>query len=74
MLTKNLWQEVGLVNGIRGEVVEIVYAEGAPAPAPPCYVVVRFDGHTGPDWSSGERYGRVCAHLPRAIGVVVVRS
>ncbi|CAM9602813.1 unnamed protein product, partial [Ascophyllum nodosum] len=56
MLTKNLWQEVGLVNGIRGGVVEIVYAEGAPAPSPPCYVIVRFDGYTGPDWSSGERY------------------
>ena len=51
-----LWQEVGLVNGIRGEVVEIVYAEGAPAPSPPCYVVVRFDRYTGPNWSSGERY------------------
>ena len=56
VLTKNLWQEVGLVNGIRGEVAEIVYAEGAPAPVPPCYVVVRFDGYTGSDWSSGERY------------------
>ena len=49
MLTKNLWQEVGLINGIRGDVVEIAYAEGAPAPAPPCYVVVRFDGYIGPD-------------------------
>ena len=47
---------MGLVNDIRGEVVEIVYAEGAPAPSPPCYVVVRFDGYTGPDYSSGERY------------------
>ena len=56
MRTKKLWQEVELVYGIRGEVVEIVYAEGAPAPPPPCYVVVRFDGYTEPDWSSGERY------------------
>ena len=62
MLTKNLWQEAGLVNGIRGEVVEIVYTEGAPAPLPPCYVVVRFDGYTGPDRSSGERY-RGCVHI-----------
>ena len=56
MLTKSLWQEVALFNAIRGEVVEIVYTEGAPAPAPPCYVVMRFDGYTRPDWSSGERY------------------
>ena len=27
MLTKNLYQQVGLVNGIRGEVVELVYAD-----------------------------------------------
>ena len=26
MLTKNLYQQVGLVNGVRGEVVELVYA------------------------------------------------
>ncbi|CAN0431352.1 unnamed protein product, partial [Scytosiphon promiscuus] len=44
MLTKNLWQEVGLVIGICGEVVEIVYAEGWQAPAPPHYVVVLFQG------------------------------
>ena len=56
MPTKNLWQEVGLVNGIRGGVVGIVYAEGATAPSPPCYVIVRFDEYTRPDWSSGERY------------------
>ena len=56
MLTKKFWQKVGLVNGIRGEVVEILYAEGVPAPAPPCYVVVRFDGYIGPDWSSGKMY------------------
>ena len=29
MLTKNLYQQVGLVNGIRGEVVELVYADDA---------------------------------------------
>lgn len=28
LLTKNLWQEVGLVNGIRREVVDIVHAKG----------------------------------------------
>ena len=27
MLTKNLYQQVGLVNGIRGEVVELVYVD-----------------------------------------------
>lgn len=63
MLAKNLWQEVRLGNGIRGEVVEVVHTEGEPAPAPPSSVVVRFDEYTGPDWSS----------FPRAIDVVVVQ-
>ena len=57
LLTKNLHQEVGLVNGIRGEVKELVYAENKPAPHPPLYVVVKFDGYSGgSDWSEQERY------------------
>ena len=39
MLTKNLYQQVGLVNGIRGEVVELVYADDAPPPKLPLYAV-----------------------------------
>lgn len=44
MLTNNLHQEVGLVNGVREEVVDIVCARGKPTPAPPPYVLVKFDG------------------------------
>lgn len=47
MPTKNLHQEVGLVSGIRGEIVEIINAEGKPSPMPPLYVVVKFDGYRG---------------------------
>ncbi|CAN0330658.1 unnamed protein product, partial [Pylaiella littoralis] len=47
MLTKNLYQQVGLVNGIRGEVVELVYADDAPPPKLPLYVVVKFVGYSG---------------------------
>ena len=46
MLTKNLYQQVGLVNGIRGEVVELVYADDAPPPKLPLYVV-KFRGYSG---------------------------
>ena len=47
MLTKNLYQQVGLVNGIRGEVVQLVYADDAPPPKLPLYVVVKFRGYSG---------------------------
>ena len=56
MLTKNLYQQVGLVNGIRGEVVELVYTDDAPPPKLPLYVVVKFRGYSGGEWSSQERY------------------
>ena len=56
MLTKNLYQQVGLVNGIRGEVVQLVYADDAPPPKLPLYVVVKFRGYSGGEWSSQERY------------------
>ena len=35
MLTRNLWSEVGLVNGSRGDVVDIVWAHGEKTPALP---------------------------------------
>ena len=47
MLTKNLYQQVGPVNGIRGEVVQLVYADDAPPPKLPLYVVVKFRGYSG---------------------------
>ena len=49
-------KQVGLVNGIRGEVVELVYADDAPPPKLPLYVVVKFRGYSGREWSSQERY------------------
>ena len=56
MLTRNLWSEVGLVNGIRGDVVDIVWAHGEKAPALPEFLVLRLEGYTGPVWSSDPRY------------------
>ena len=56
MLTRNLWTEVGLVNGIRGDVIDIVWAHGEKAPALPGFVVLRLEGYTGPVWSSDSRY------------------
>ena len=66
MLTKNLYQQVGLVNGIRGQVVELVFADDAPSPNLPLYVVVKFRGYSGREWSSQERYSleSVCRFLP----------
>ena len=64
MLTKHLHQEVGLVNGIRGEIVDIVYKEGKPAPALPLYVVVRFDGYQGRNWSAREEYSGCVPIVP----------
>ena len=56
MLTRNLRSEVGLANGIRGDVVDIVWAHGEKAPALPEFLVLRLEGYTGPVWSSDPRY------------------
>ena len=56
MLTRNLWSEVGLVNGIRGDVVDIVCTQGEKVPALPDFVVLHLEGYTGPVWSSDPRY------------------
>ena len=55
MLTKNLNQQVGLVNGIRGQVVELVFADDASPPNLPLYVV-KFRSTQGGNWSSQEVY------------------
>ena len=62
MLTRNLWSEVGLVNSIRGDVVDIVWADGEKAPALADFVVLRLKGYTGPVWSSDPRY-QGCVHI-----------
>lgn len=42
--------------GFGGGVVELVHAKKKPVPAPPHYVVMRFDGCIGPAWLSEERF------------------
>ena len=44
------------MNSIRGQVVELVFADDAPQPNLPLYVVVEFRGYSGGEWSSQERY------------------
>ena len=58
MLTRNLWSEVGMVNGISGDVVDIVWAHGEKAPALLDFVVLRLEGYTGPVGSSDPRSHR----------------
>ena len=49
MLSENLWQERGLVNGALGTVNNIVWEEGAtPRDSPPVAICVVFDGYDGP--------------------------
>ena len=46
MLTKNLWIEVGLVNGVLGDIWSIVYKLGTGLPKPQTYVKVEFDNYS----------------------------
>jgi ATP-dependent DNA helicase PIF1 len=49
MLTRNLWANVGLVNGAQGTVYDISWAEGANVlEDPPQVIMVTFDNYTGP--------------------------
>lgn len=51
MLTKNLWQTKGLVNGAIGIVYDIVYQDGCSPPDLPLAVLVQFPSYTGPSCS-----------------------
>ncbi|EAQ88621.1 hypothetical protein CHGG_05240 [Chaetomium globosum CBS 148.51] len=49
MLTRNLWADVGLVNGAQGTVYEISWKEGADVLRdPPEVIMVPFDDYDGP--------------------------
>src|SRR5512146_2748675 len=49
MLTRNLWANVGLVNGAQGTVYDISWKEGADVLRdPPEVVMVAFDDYSGP--------------------------
>ena len=52
MLTKNLWTAVGLTNGARGTVVDIIYAPGTSPPALPLVILCHFPRHTGPSFET----------------------
>lgn len=55
MLTRNLWGDVGLVNGAQGTVYDISWAEGANVlEDPPEVVMVAFDSYTGPAFVSAD--------------------
>ena len=64
MLTKNLYQQVGLVNGIRGEVVELVYADDAPRRSSPFTLSSSSEGTRVGNGRLGRGIEVVCRFLP----------
>ena len=48
MVTKNLWQQCGIVNGSTGTIMDIIYSPGVPPPGLPLCVIVDFgSGYSG---------------------------
>jgi ATP-dependent DNA helicase PIF1 len=55
MLTRNLWGNVGVVNGVKGTVYDISWAEGADVlQDAPEVVMVVFNNYTGPAFASAD--------------------
>ena len=50
VLTRNLWQEAGLVNGSIGFIQYIIYREGADTKGAPDMLLMRFPNYTGPSY------------------------
>ncbi|KAJ3751767.1 hypothetical protein EV360DRAFT_4431, partial [Lentinula raphanica] len=58
MLTRNLWQTKGLVNGTLGTLVDIVWKEGSSRNDLPLAVLIEVPTYTGPTlWRSEPRDG-----------------
>ena len=55
MLTKNVWQPMGLYNGSLGMIRALLFADGVQLPALPTYALVEFDDYIGPSLVPGRR-------------------
>ena len=55
MLTKNVWQPMGLYNGSLGTIRALLFADGVQPPALPTCALVEFDDYIGPSIVPGRR-------------------
>ncbi|KAG6982825.1 hypothetical protein FocnCong_v007694 [Fusarium oxysporum f. sp. conglutinans] len=64
MLTQNIWQPAGLVNGAQGTVYDIGWAPGADAHRdPPSVIMMVMDKYTGPSYLT-RMMARGSTHTP----------
>ncbi|EXU95371.1 PIF1-like helicase [Metarhizium robertsii] len=65
MLTTNLWQPAGLVNGAQGTVYDIAWNAGAdPYKDPPAVIMVDFDSYDGSSYLTTTEGRKICPILP----------
>lgn len=65
MLTTNLWQPAGLVNGAQGTVYDIAWNAGAkPGEDPPAVIMVDFDSYDGPSFLTTNEGRKIVPILP----------
>ena len=75
MLTRNLWNAVGLVNGAQGTVYDIGWAWGAdPLLDPPLVIMVTFDKYDGHPFSTEEGEELCDARGKRVVPILRVRQ
>ncbi|KAK7592094.1 hypothetical protein V3481_006721 [Fusarium oxysporum f. sp. vasinfectum] len=65
MITQNIWQPAGLVNGAQGIVYDIGWAPGADTHRdPPCVIMMVIDKYTGPSYLTTDDRREVVPILP----------
>ncbi|KAI8710625.1 ATP-dependent DNA helicase [Fusarium sp. LHS14.1] len=65
MLTTNLWQPAGLVNGAQGTIYDVAWNEGAnPWQDPPDVIMVDFDNYDGPPYLTTDEGRKIVPILP----------
>ncbi|KAM4061960.1 PIF1-like helicase [Hirsutella rhossiliensis] len=65
MLTINLWQPAGLVNGAQGTIYDVAWNAGAnPWEDPPAIIMVDFDSYDGPPYLTTNEGRKIVPILP----------